>query len=177
IPGPAGCAVPEVFARLGGTQMRTKAHVSCGLGIVRVRREDRLGVAHDGRSQPEPGGFDHRGRFHGSSETTTLPVGATAKRARGGTTRVEPSSSTTADPSNRFPTASRAWSYTIVSTNPSASGNQNGRGPLTAESARRGRPCRTTSLPATGARTATRTLMNSTGTSGGVKENFSRYAA
>jgi hypothetical protein len=33
-----------------------------------------------------------------------------------------------------------------------------------------------TSAPATGARTATRTLMNSIGTSGGVSENFSRYA-
>ncbi len=62
--------------------------------------------------------------------------------------------------------------YTVVSTNPSASGNQTGRRPLTGDSARRARPCRTTSLPATGARTATRTLMNSTGTSGGVKREL-----
>src|SRR5262249_46372803 len=72
---------------------------------------------------------------------------------------------------------SRVRSYTSVSTYPFASGNQTGRRPLIGDSPRRARPWRTTSLPATGARTATRMLMNSTGTSGGVSENFSRYAA
>src|SRR5439155_270617 len=105
VSGPAGCAVPEVFARLGGAQMRPKAHVSCGLGIARVRREDRLRVVHDGRSQPEPGGLESRGRLHESRLTTMLPVAATVKLARGPTTRVEPSSSITAGPANRSPTA------------------------------------------------------------------------
>src|SRR4029077_2380254 len=125
-------------------------------GVLRVRRVDRLGVVHGGRAQAQPGGLDCRRRLHESSITTMLPVGATVKPARGGTTSVEPSSSITAGPGNWSPTARRIRSYTVVSTNPFAPGNQTGRRPLTGESPRRERPCRTTSLPETGARTATR---------------------
>src|SRR5262245_2744630 len=170
-----------------GIAALVREHAREVVGLVRERRErrahDRLRRLVDHRDEPRPQHLERdrvepraieRRRLHWSSVTTTLPVGATAKPARGGTTRAEPSSSITAGPANPSPTERRVRSYTIVSTNPFASGNQTGRRPLIGESPRRARPCSTTSLPATGARTATRTLMNSTDTSGGVSENFSR---
>src|SRR5262245_13379546 len=175
--GPPGRALLDVAARLGGAPMGAKAHVARGLGIAGVGREDRVGVVHDGLAEQEAGGLERRRRLHGSRVTTTLPVAATAKPARGGMTRVEPSSSITAGPANRAPTESRARSYTIVSTKSFASGNHTGRRPLIGGSPPPARPWSATSLPATRARAAARPVMNSTGTSGGVSENFARYAA
>src|SRR6516165_3341119 len=124
--GPGGGAVSQILARVFRALVRPKAHVAGRLGVARIGRVDRLGVVHRGLSQPQPRGLDRRGRLHVSSATTTLPVAATVKVARGGTTRVEPSSSITAGPAKRSPTESRARSYTIVSTKPFASGNQTG---------------------------------------------------
>ena len=102
-----------------------------------------------------------------------LPLAATRAVAPGPTTSVEPSSSTTAGPRTTSPGASRARSYTVVSSKRRLAGKYAGRTPLIALPAP-ACPCTVTSAPATGARTATRMLMNSTGTSGGVSANLSR---
>src|SRR5689334_20546836 len=109
--GPARGAVSQELARVFRTPVRWEAHVGGGFRIARVGRVDGFGVVQAGRSQAKPRGLDRRWRLHVSRLTTTFPVGATAKSARGGTTKVEPSSSITAGPENRSPTARRARSY------------------------------------------------------------------
>src|SRR5262249_21376309 len=150
------------------------------VGLVGERGErrphDGLGrLVHD-RDQPRPQHLE-RDRVepgaHGSV-TTRLPVAATFAVPPGPMTSVEPSSSTTAGPPISSPGARRARAYTVVSSKPRRSGKYARRVPSTARPAPRVSPWTLTSAPATGARTATRMLMNSTGTSGGVSANFSR---
>src|SRR5207302_4617090 len=147
-------------------------HAGEVVGLVGERRErrahDGLGRLVDDRDDARPQDLQRDGvdgRAHGSV-TMMLPVAATWPTPPDPITRVEPSSSRTAGPRISSPGASFTRSYTVVSTKRRRSGKYAGRVPLTAPPRPRPSPSTVTSAPATGARTATRMLMNSIGTSG-----------